>query len=232
MNYAIILAGGTGSRMNMKTAPKQFLMVKDKPIISYCMETFEKHELIDKIVIVVADEWKGLVTEWIHKENICKAEFFAEPGRTRQHSIYNGLQAIGNYTHANDIVVIHDAARPCVTGQIITDCIEGAIEAEGAMPVITVKDTIYVSEDGNYIDGLLNRDELYAGQAPESFRFERYYKIHQEMSDEEIGMVRGSSEIAYKNGMKIKLVKGSEINFKITTAEDLNKFKHFMDNNK
>ncbi len=232
MNYAFILAGGVGSRMNMGSMPKQFLMVQDRPVISYCLEIFEKHELIDKILIVVADEWRDFVEEWVEKEHISKASFYAQPGRTRQYSIYSGLQALDGIAQIDDIVIIHDAARPCVSDQIITDCISGALEEEGAMPVITVKDTVYYSKDGKSIAGLLNRDELFAGQAPESFRYGKYYRIHQEMPDEELEMIRGSSEIAYKKGMKIKLVQGSEGNIKITTLEDLEKFRILLENSR
>lgn len=232
MNYAIILAGGIGSRMNMGSMPKQFLMVQDRPVISYCLEIFQKHEQVDKILIVVSDEWKAFVKEWVEKEQIGKASLYARPGKTRQQSIYSGLQALDGIALENDIVIIHDAARPCVTEQIITDCIGGATEKEGAMPVITVKDTVYYSKDGKYIAGLLNRDELFAGQAPESFRYGKYYRIHREMTDEEIEMIRGSSEIAYKKGMSIKLIPGWEGNFKITTLEDLEKFRILMDNSK
>jgi 2-C-methyl-D-erythritol 4-phosphate cytidylyltransferase len=91
------------------------------------------------------------------------------------------------------------------------------------MPVIPVKDTIYMSKDGKHIHGLLNRDELFAGQAPESFRFHKYLAIHEKLTDREIGKIRGSSEIACQYGMEIALVEGSEENFKITTMEDLHR---------
>lgn len=225
MNYAIILAGGTGSRMNLQSVPKQYLEVDGRPIISYAIEKFENHRKIDKIVVVVAEEWKKYVVELAKKEHFLKMGIYAEAGSSRQMSIYNGLQALRNIADDEDIVIIHDAARPCVDNQIITDCLDGATVKDGAMPVITVKDTVYVSKDGSKIDSLLNRDELYAGQAPESFRFGKYLKLHDCLNKEEIDAIRGSSELAYKGGMDIALVKGSECNFKITTIEDLEKFK-------
>ena len=92
------------------------------------------------------------------------------------------------------------------------------------MPVISVKDTIYQSKDGKSIDHLLKRSELFAGQAPESFDFRKYLDIHNSVSDDEIAATAGSSEIAYRHGMKVRLVEGSERNFKITTIEDLETF--------
>lgn len=223
MNTAIILAGGVGSRMGVDR-PKQYLVIDDKPIIVYCLEIFEKHNDIDNIVIVVSDEWKDYVIENVKKYGINKVCGYAPAGRTRQHSIYNGLKCTETYAPETDVVIIHDAARPLVSDKIIKDCIIGAVEDDGAMPVISVKDTIYQSKDGKSIENLLKRSELFAGQAPESFDFKRYLDIHNSVSDDEIAATAGSSEIAYRHGMKIRLVEGSERNFKITTIEDLETF--------
>ena len=223
MNTAIILAGGVGSRMGVDR-PKQYLIVKDKPVIVYCLEIFEKHSNIDNIVIVVSDEWKSYVEENVAKYGISKVCGYAPAGETRQHSIYNGLKATDKFAPDTDVVIVHDAARPLVSDEIIDDCILGATEDDGAMPVISVKDTIYQSRDGKSIDRLLKRSELFAGQAPESFKFRKYYDVHNTVTDEEIASTAGSSEIAYRHGMKVRLVKGSERNFKITTIEDLETF--------
>ena len=223
MNTAIILAGGVGSRMGVDR-PKQYLVIDDKPIIVYCLEIFEKHNDIDNIVIVVSDEWKDYVIENVKKYGINKVCGYAPAGRTRQHSIYNGLKCTETNAPETDVVIIHDAARPLVSDKIIKDCIIGAVEDDGAMPVISVKDTIYQSKDGKSMENLLKRSELFAGQAPESFDFKRYLDIHNSVSDDEIAATAGSSEIAYRHGMKIRLVEGSERNFKITTIEDLETF--------
>ena len=223
MNTAIILAGGVGSRMGVDR-PKQYLIVKDKPIIAYCLEIFQNHSAIDKIVIVVSEEWQDYVEENVAKYGLTKVCGYAPAGRTRQHSIYNGLKCAQDNAPDTDICIIHDAARPLVSDKIINDCIVGATEDDGAMPVISVKDTIYQSADGKKIDNLLKRSELFAGQAPESFKFKEYLDIHNYVSDDEIATTAGSSEIAYRHGMKIRLVEGSERNFKITTIEDLETF--------
>ena len=223
MNTAIILAGGVGSRMGVDR-PKQFLMVREKPIISYCFDIFQNHSEIDKIVVVVSEEWQGFVEEYAQKFGVTKLCGYAPAGKTRQHSIYNGLKCIEQNAPDTDIVIVHDAARPLVSDQIISDCIKGATEFDGAMPVISVKDTVYQSKDGKKIGQLLKRSELFAGQAPESFKFRKYLDIHNEVSDEEIASTAGSSEIAYRHGMEISMVKGSERNLKITTIEDLETF--------
>lgn len=227
MNTAIILAGGVGSRMGADR-PKQFLMVQDKPIISYCFDIFQKHNEIDNIVVVVNDKWKDFVDENAKKYGVTKICGYAPAGKTRQHSIYNGLKCIAQCAPETDVVIVHDAARPLVSDQIISDCIKGATEFDGAMPVISVKDTVYQSSDGQQIGCLLKRSELFAGQAPESFNFKKYYDIHNSVTDEEIGLTAGSSEIAYRHGMEIRMVKGSERNLKITTVEDLETFESIL----
>ena len=227
MNTAIILAGGVGSRMGVDR-PKQFLMVREKPIISYCFDIFQKHSEIDKIVVVVSEEWQGFVEEYAQKFGVTKLCGYAPAGKTRQHSIYNGLKCIEQNAPDTDIVIVHDAARPLVSDQIISDCIKGATEFDGAMPVISVKDTVYQSKDGKKIGQLLKRSELFAGQAPESFKFRKYLDIQNEVSDEEIASTAGSSEIAYRHGMEISMVKGSERNLKITTIEDLETFESIL----
>ena len=93
MNTAIILAGGVGSRMGADR-PKQFLMVQDKPIISYCFDIFQRHNEIDKVVVVVSKQWQGFVEEYVAKYGITKICGYAPAGKTRQHSIYNGLKCI------------------------------------------------------------------------------------------------------------------------------------------
>lgn len=230
MNIAIILAGGNASRMKKIDVPKQYLLVKNKPVICYSLETFQKHKNVDVIIIVANEEWHNFLSEWIKKEKIDKFRGFAMPGKTRQHSIYNGLIWAKEIAKKDGIVIIHDSARPLVSERIIENCIRGAMINDGAMPVIKVNDTIYRSKDGTHIEGLLNRDELYAGQAPESFRLDKYLLAHEQLTDEEIGNIRGSSEIAYRFDMEIELISGSEDNFKITTIEDLEKFKLIIRN--
>ena len=227
MNTAIILAGGVGSRMGVDR-PKQFLMVQDKPIISYCLDIFQNHDEIDSVVVVVSEQWQDFVEEYAAKYGVTKIKGYAPAGKSRQHSIYNGLKCIDKNVPDTDIVIVHDAARPLVSDQIISDCIKGATDYDGAMPVISVKDTVYQSKDGEEIGCLLKRSELFAGQAPESFKFRKYFDIHNQVTDEEIGATAGSSEIAYRHGMEIRMVKGSERNLKITTIEDLETFETIL----
>lgn len=224
MHISIILSGGVGSRMQADI-PKQYVIVNGQPIISYCIKTFLSDDTTDAIVMVVADEWKNYVIENISKLDPHLPVFYAQAGETRQYSIYNALKVVKeNGFSDDDIVLIHDAARPLVSKELIYACYKGCEQVDGVMPVINAKDTIYYSKDGKIIDSLLNRNHLWCGQSPEAFRFGKYLSAHDNMSREELIKINGSTEIAYKAGMVCQMVKGDPINFKITTPEDLSNF--------
>ena len=227
MNIAMILSGGTGTRLG-GDIPKQYIEVKSRMIIEYALQPFLENDYIDKIIVVISEDWiKALCASGIKQNE--KFMCYAKAGDSRQKSIYNGLsEAFEHGACDDDVTIIHDAARPNISSKLISDCIKPLLdnyEIDGVMPVIPVKDTMYQSRDGHTISSLLNRDEIYAGQAPEAFRFGKYYSLHRNLSKKELAEIRGSTVIAYQNGMKIKLIPGDEHNYKITTMNDLEKFK-------
>ena len=229
-HIAIILSGGVGSRMGLDI-PKQYMEVAGKPVIGYCLETFVNDQMTDVIVIGVAEEWKQFVIEQVKKLSPRQQIYYSKPGETRQYSIFNALLVCEeNGFLSDDIVVIHDAARPLVSTNLIHRCYEVCADADGVLPVIPVKDTVYYSEDGKSIMSLMNRNHLWAGQAPEAFRLGKYLKAHKEMRKEELLQINGSTELAYKSGLKCQLVEGDPMNFKITTPEDLSNFESIVRN--
>lgn len=232
MNTALVLAGGVGSRMGIGDYPKQYLMLRDKPIINYSLCVFQKHEHIDHIVIVAAETWRDFVDQWLQRDKIHKFIGYAEPGETRQFSIFNGLKQIQSLVPDTKKVIVHDAARPILSSELISVCLSGLDQAEGVMPVIPMKDTCYQSEDGKHITGFLPRNQLFAGQAPEAFRFSTYLDAHYRMPKDALLEISGSSEMAYKSGMKTLMVEGSERNIKITTKEDLLLAEKYLDGEK
>lgn len=221
MNYLILLSGGIGSRMKSLGRPKQYFLVNDKPIFLYALETFDLHSDIDGIIIVAHEEWRKEIKMWIKKSNIRKFLGFAIPGESRQESIYNGLKYLQNWADSDANVIIHDAARPLVSSALIQDCLIPLDSYEGVIPVLPIKDTVYQSKDGKHIDNLLPRAQLFAGQAPESFKFQKYLSIHENMKKSDLKMITGSTEIALNNHMDILMIPGEECNFKITTDGDL-----------
>ena len=177
-------------------------MVNDQPVINYCLKTFLENSNIGALIIGVADEWLDFVKERVAMLNPSKPIYYAKPGETRQYSIYNALNVVrDNGFSDDDLVIIHDAARPLVSDALINRCLDGCKEADGIMPVIPVKDTTYLSEDGKHIQSLLNRSHLWAGQAPEAFVFGKYLQIHESMSHEELLKINGSTG---KKAMKMR----------------------------
>lgn len=228
MNIAILLSGGTGSRLG-SDIPKQYIEVNGKMIITYSLEVMCGHKDIDGIVIVVADEWKGKVKETLENLNSETNVFFTKPGANRQLSIYNALQEIAvhdEFVASN--VFIHDAARPNLTYEMITSYL-GAMEGhDGVLPVLPMKDTVYYSQDGTQVSNLLDRSKVFAGQAPEVFNFEKYYAACKALLPDKILTINGSTEPAILAGMNIAMVSGDENNYKITTKADLEKFNACM----
>ena len=236
MVTALLLSGGTGTRIGGEI-PKQYIEVKGRPVIAYSLRTLLSHEGIDGVQIVADEAWRETVrncVEQIQEEAQAsqqgdrgKEKFrgFSAPGKTRQLSILNGLEDIRQYAGDSDYVLIHDAARPLVTAGQITACIE-AVRAghDGVLPVLPMKDTVYLSGDGKRITSLLEREKVFAGQAPELFLMGKYYEANRALLPDRIFGINGSAEPAILAGMDIAMIPGDERNFKITTKQDLKRF--------
>lgn len=228
MNVAVILAGGKGERMGLDI-PKQYYEVDGKPVILYCLHTFLVHEEIDAVQIVADEIWQEyIMQQLLVLPDMEKFKGFSAPGENRQLSVYHALTDIREYALDDDFVIVHDAARPCVTADQITDCLIAAKEHDGALPVLPMKDTVYLSEDGKVVSSLLNRGMIFAGQAPEVFLLGRYYEVNRVLLPDKILEINGSAEPAVMAGMDIAMIPGDEGNFKITTAADLQKFEQIQ----
>lgn len=225
MNIAIMLSGGVGTRVG-GDIPKQYIEIKGKRIIYYSLDSIARSNLIDKICIVASKEWQNVLIDEIDAKTKEKLIGYAEPGENRQLSILNGLKVIKsnipNVTD-DDLVFIHDAARPYLTEEMIKNYIEAVEGHDGVLPVLPMKDTVYMSEDGKTISSLLDRKTIFAGQAPEVFRFNKYLKANEVLLPDRIKLINGSTEPAIMAGMDIAMVMGEEKNIKITTQSDIEK---------
>lgn len=254
VNTALVLSGGIGTRMGTDI-PKQYVRIGDKMMIMYCLETLAGHKDIDAIRIVADQGWQDVLLAEIKKYSNIEAKFvgFSEPGMNRQMSIVNGLRDMCATSLPNDLVMIHDAARPNLSAAMITDCFTAVVDHDGVLPTLPMKDTVYVSRDGNAITELLDRETIYAGQAPEVFVFGKYLEACERLceiedngdeffEDEEdreeniayavspaIMKICGSSEPAVMAGMDIVMIPGYETNFKVTTPTDLERFKAIIE---
>lgn len=226
MNVALILAGGTGTRLG-SDIPKQYVSVKGKTIITYCLQVFGDHPEIEAIQIVAGKEWHEEIHRQMSDAVLGKFRGFSAPGKNRQYSIFNGLQDIMQYADEKDIVIIHDAARPLVSASLLSDCVNACKKHDGVIPVLPMKDTVYLGEKSKIIS-LLERDKVYAGQAPEAFLLGKYYEANRKLIPDMIMQINGSTEPAIMAGMDIAMIPGDEGNFKITTQTDLERFKTLM----
>lgn len=232
MNIALILSGGTGTRLG-GDIPKQYLLVNGKMVITYALDTFVHSSDIDAIQIVANPIWnQSILDELQLVGGNDKFLGFSCPGENRQLSIYNGLMDIKNYLQNNmgndgakeHYVMIHDAARPMISTTMISNCFTAVVGHDGVLPVLPMKDTVYESADGQHITSLLNRSKIFAGQAPEVFALDKYISANQKLIPERIMSINGSTEPAILDGMDITMIPGDEDNFKITTKADLTRF--------
>ena len=219
-NHLILLAGGVGSRMK-SDIPKQYLPVKGVPLFVYSLRKFASDSRISTLVLVVSDEWKPFVSNAISGEGIRQEVLYAPAGRSRQHSVWNGLCALQGRAGEDDLVFVHDSVRPLFPLSNIDDGIKACATADMALPVISVKDATYRSADGKTLGAILPRSELFSGQSPECMRYGPFVRAHAQFPDGEIASIRGCSELAFRAGLRVSLIPGTEQNFKITTVEDL-----------
>lgn len=225
MNIAIVLSGGIGSRVG-QDIPKQYIEVCHQMMITYCLRTLCEHPMIDAVQVVAEKDWKESIISDLEKHSVDtrKIKGCSVPGENRQLSIINGMKDVRRYADEHAVILIHDAARPLLKAKQITECFDALQQHDGVLPVLPMKDTIYFSENGLKISRLMKRQKLYAGQAPEVFRLNRYYESNMSLSQEEIMHVNGSTEPAIMNGLDIVMIPGDESNIKITTKQDLEQF--------
>ena len=222
-NCVILLSGGVGARFG-DTTPKQYIEVLGKPVLLYTMEAAEACGLIDAILVVCAPEYGETVMRLARENGIAKFIGWVPAGKNRQRSADNGLFEIERRGGCENLI-IHDAVRPLVTDRIFRDGLEKLGEFEAALAAIPTRDSCYRSSDGVTMDGPLDRSVIFRGQTPEFFRYDSYLSAVRSSSDEELDGVTGSAAVAMNRGIRVALSYGEERNFKITTKEDLDRFR-------
>jgi len=202
---AIIVAAGRGRRAG-GGLPKQWRTVSGRRVADWTIDAFRASPHVDQIVLVVhpddAEQYQSI-------DNLR----IALGGATRDESVRNGLEALAN--SACDKVLIHDVARPCVSGDIILDVVRALDDSIGAAPALAVTDALWTGKSDR-VSGLQDRSHLYRAQTPQGFRYADILRAHRDSKSPASDDV----EIALRAGLDVTIVEGHENNLKITTPED------------
>ncbi|MBC5689805.1 2-C-methyl-D-erythritol 4-phosphate cytidylyltransferase [Mediterraneibacter sp. NSJ-55] len=233
MNIAIILAGGTGTRME-QDIPKQFIHVYDKPILIYTLENFQKHPLVDAIEVVCIDGWHDVVRAYAKQLGISKLKWIISGGNTVQESIRNGVFHLENYCEDDDIIIVHDGIRPLVETSVLTDVIVKCRQFGNAVTSMPYNEQIFIVKDDRTTSQYIPRETLRKVATPQAYKFKKIDRAYHKAFEKKIG-IYGSS---YTNTMmvdleeKLYLAAGSDKNIKLTTKEDIELFKAYLQKEK
>ncbi len=229
MNVAVIIAGGSGHRMG-QDIPKQFINVYDKPVIIYTLEGFQRHPLIDAIEVVCIDGWHDVVWAYAKQFNITKLQWVISGGATGQESIRNGVFFLEDKCAPEDIVIIHDGIRPLVDDTVLSDVIAKCGQYGNAVTSLPYNEQIFVVDDEISTVKYIPRETLRRVSTPQAYRFDLIDRGYHRAFEEGIG-IHGSS---YANTMMVELgerlyfAAGSDKNIKLTTKDDLEMFKAYL----
>ncbi len=217
-NVAIVLAAGQGKRMKSKVQ-KQYLLIKDKPVLYYTLHAFETSPLISEIILVTGkDEIEYCQKEIVKKYGFTKVNKIVAGGKERYHSVYEGIQAIDEA----DYVFIHDGARPFVDGEMIERVCAVAEEHKACVVGMPVKDTIKIADEEGFAAQTPDRRKVWQVQTPQTFEYQLIKNAYEKLLEEEPeGITDDAMVVETMTEHKVKLVEGSYRNIKITTPEDL-----------
>ena len=229
MNYVIIIAGGVGSRLGAPI-PKQFVEVLDKPVIAYTMEHFQNHPEIDAIELVCVDGYQDHLKAITEKYGITKLLKIVKGGSEYERSIMNGVAGLEGLAKSDDLVMIHWAASPFLSEDLITDNIRVCKEKGNAITA-SYSYLLYGSNDGDCAKKAINRESFMTLSAPQSFLYKNivdFYKQVEEKKFFETVEEHHTTVFMAELGIPLYFSKGSHTNIKITTKEDIDLFLGFQ----
>ena len=218
------MMGGSGTRLGADR-PKQYIEIDGIPIFFYILRSYNQLDCIDEIVIVSNELWIDYVQQWIDRLQIKKEISIVAGGKTRSHSVYNGLKSISNRAQNDDIVMFHDATHPYVDEPGTIDVINAIEKYGGATLGAFQYDTVYKMDEDGFITDVIPRQELVAGASPEGFKFGEIFPIYNQSTDEELESMTSGGALALEYGIKMKTIEANVINLKITYPQDLEIFK-------
>ncbi|MCC5895596.1 MAG: 2-C-methyl-D-erythritol 4-phosphate cytidylyltransferase [Alkalibacterium sp.] len=233
MNIAMIMASGKGQRMG-QNIPKQFINVKDKPIIVYTLEKFQKHPQIDKILVVCLEGWESVLRAYALQFDLTKLEWIVSGSEERQKSILNGLKKLKEVAGSDDFIVLHDGVRPLVSLDIISDLIVTATKFGNAISSLPVLDQIVIRNNSLTTSKSIPRDDLRIVTTPQAYKLGDILKMYEKAYSDGKAMAGNHSinTLMHEYGEKLYFSKGSEMNFKLTSTEDIYRFKAILETEK
>lgn len=228
MNIGLIIAGGSGQRMQHEI-PKQFINVRDKPIIIYTLEAFQKHPYIDEIALVCVEGWHDIVKAYCRQYKITKLKWIVSGGENGQSSIRNGVYEAEKRYNSDDILLIHDAIRPLVSEEILSDCIK-TCKKHGSAIVVEQCNTVVLRHKENEIcsNEVVLRNELALTQTPQAFPISKLVWAHKTALERGITNSVASCALMVELGEVIHFSIGSSTNIKLTTPGDIKIFKSLL----
>lgn len=224
MIFASLLAGGTGTRMEKHNIPKQFIELQGKPIIVHTIEKILSVETFDYLYIAIHPNYETYLREVLAKFGLDNHQkiVIVHGGKERIDSVQNVIDAVVlRSTSDDDIIVMHDAVRPFVSKEILENSIKTAGEFGACVATVPAVDTMYVLDNNGYISSFPNRQTLFNGQAPDSFKVGIIRDSLNSLTEEERKVITGTVQICAAKGHKIKTIIGDYKNIKITTENDL-----------
>ena len=233
MTTAIIIAGGSGSRMG-QDIPKQFINVYDKPILIYTLEGFQKHPMIDAIEVVCLEGWHDILWAYSKQFNIDKLKWIVPGGSTGQESIRNGVYNLEGKVSNDDIIIIHDGIRPLVDESVLTDVIRKAQEFGNAVTSLPYNEQISVKDDEISTTQFIPRETLRRVSTPQAYRFDLLDSKYHEAYEKEIGIYGShyTNTMMVELGVRLYFAAVADKNIKLTTKDDLELFKAYLKSDK
>lgn len=228
MNYVIIIAGGVGSRLGA-SVPKQFVEVLGKPVIAYTMEHFQKHSDIDAIELVCVDGFQEHLKGIAERYGITKVIKIVKGGSEYERSIMNGVAGLKGIANPDDVVMIHWAASPFLSEEIISDNIRVCKEKGNAITA-SYSYLLYGTNDGDCAKKSINRETFMTLSAPQSFLYKVITDIYKQVEEKNMFDYVEAHTPAFMTelGIPIYFSKGSHANIKITTKEDIDLFLGYL----
>lgn len=222
MNYALIFAGGSGTRVKGYDMPKQFIRVNGKPVVIYAIECFERNNNIDYISVVSRADLIPELKQMINEYQLKKVKWIVAGGSSGQESIYKGLCPIFDFDeHKSGIVLVSDGVRPFVKSEIINSCIETTKKYGSAVTACPVSETIMIVENSDEISDIPTKIKCYLSKAPQGFFVDELMESHIRAIAENWFNCTNSCELMRRYGHSLYSIYDTDENIKITTDTDI-----------